>query len=83
MVVSTFKPNTVMAEVMLVVEEEKATLKLLQDAGRIGSVFLAVPHGKVFLEVNAHDSAAADATVQELPMAAWWDLEVFPLSGKA
>ena len=66
-----------------VVEEEKTMVKILQDQGRMGAIRLAVPHGKVFLEVFAADAAEAEATVRELPMCKWWDLEVYPLSGTA
>jgi muconolactone delta-isomerase len=83
MVVSTFKQGTDMAEVMTVVEQEKAKVKEIQDQGRIGSVRLAVPNGKVFLDVFANSAEEAKATVLELPMSKWWDLEVFPLSGTA
>ena len=83
MVVSTFKEDTVMPEVLKVVEEEKTMVKILQDQGRMGAIRLAVPHGKVFLEVFAADAAEAEATVRELPMCKWWDLEVYPLSGTA
>ena len=83
MVVSTFKAGTDMAEVMKVVDEEKFKVKELQTEGRIGSVRLAVPNGKVFLDVYAGSKELAAATVLELPMSKWWDLEVFPLSGTA
>ncbi len=83
MVVATFKPNTDMSEVMAVVEAEKAMVKVLQDAGRIGEIFLAVPKGKVFIEAHGDSDESAEAAVKELPMSAWWDLEVYPLSGKA
>lgn len=83
MVISTFKPGTNMSEVMAVVEEEKLKVIELQAAGRLGQIFLAVPQGKVFITLAADDSDTAEATVKELPMSAWWDLEVFTLSGKA
>ena len=83
MVVSTFKTDTVMTEVLKHVDAEKAKVLELQEAGRIGGIRLAVPRGKVFLDVFAHDEEAAAATVRELPMAKWWDLEVYPLSGTA
>jgi hypothetical protein len=83
MVVSTFKPNTDMSEVMKVVEDEKAAVKVLQADGRLGQIFLAVPNGKVFIEAFGEDTASAEAAVRELPMAAWWELEVYPLSGRA
>ncbi len=83
MVISTFKPGTDMSDVMKVVEEEKLKVKELQAAGRMGQIFLAVPQGKVFINLDAEDAFAAEAAVKELPMSAWWDLEVFTLSGKA
>ena len=83
MVVSTFKPFTDMKEVLTVVEEEKAKVLELQNEDRIGSIRLAVPQGKVFLDVFAEDAAGAEATVRELPMAKWWNIEVFTLSGTA
>lgn len=83
MVVSTFKPNTDMKDVMTVVEEEKAQVKVLQGQGRLGVIRLAVPHGKVFIEAFAEDSEGAKQAVLELPMSKWWDLEVYPLSGVA
>ncbi len=83
MVVSTFKPFTDMKEVLQVVEEEKAKVLDLQNQGRIGAIRLAVPQGKVFLDVFALDAHQAEDTVLELPMAKWWNLEVFTLSGTA
>ena len=83
MVVSTFKADTVMSEVLQHVDAEKAKVAQLQEAGRLGSIRLAVPRGKVFLDVFAEDELGAAATVLELPMSVWWDLEVYPLSGTA
>ena len=83
MVVATFVPDTDMAEVMKVVEAEKAAVKQLQAVNRIGAIRLAVPNKKVFLDVFAEDEAGATAAVRELPMAKWWSLEVYPLSGTA
>jgi muconolactone delta-isomerase len=83
MVVSTFKAGTDMSEVMTHVESEKAKVTELQAEGRLGSIRLAVPRGKVFLDVFATDEESTAATVRELPMAIFWDLEVYPLSGTA
>ena len=83
MVVSTFHEGVDMIEVLQVVEEEKAKVKELQDAGRLGGIRLAVPQGKVFLDVFANDETEAMATVQELPMARWWNLVAYTLSGTA
>jgi muconolactone delta-isomerase len=83
MVVSTFHDGVDMKDVLQVVDEEKAKVRELQDQGRLGEIRLAVPQGKVFLDVFANDEAEALATVKELPMAKWWNLVAYPLSGTA
>ena len=83
MVVSTFKAGVDMRDVLTVVDAEKAMVKVLQAAGCLGQIRLAVPQGKVFLDVYADNPTSAAATVHELPMAQWWDLEVYTLSGTA
>jgi muconolactone delta-isomerase len=80
MVVSTFKEGTEMSEVFAVIAEEQARVKVLETEGRIGSIQLSLARGTVFIETFANDAADAAATVQTLPMAKWWDLDVFPLA---
>ncbi|MDH6531901.1 muconolactone delta-isomerase [Aurantimicrobium minutum] len=79
MVVCTFKPGTNMDDVFAVVAEEQAAVQSLQSAGRLESVKLSLGRGTVFLEVRAENPVAAATTVEELPMAKWWNLDVFPL----
>jgi len=83
MVVSTFLAGTDMSEVLQVVEQEKAKVAELQEAGMLGGLRLAVPKGKVFLDVFAEDEVQAESVVRQLPMAKWWSIEVFKLSGTA
>lgn len=83
MAVSTFIDGTNMAEVLKVVEEEKAKVSELQETGHVGSVRLALPQGKVFLDVFANAAAAAKLVVEQLPVAKWWNAEIFTLSGTA
>ncbi len=83
MVVCTFKEGTNMAEVMSVVAEERSAVADLQAAGRLGAVKLATPQGKVFLQVHADDAASALSTVEALPMAAWWNIEVYAIVAPA
>ena len=83
MVVCTFQPGTVMSEVFAVVEEERAQVAALVADGRMGSVHLSPERGTVFLEVFAEDDDAARSTVETLPMARWWDLDVFPVAAPA
>lgn len=81
MVVCTFKEGTVMSDVHGVIAEEQAAAAALRAAGRIGSIYLAtISRGTVFIETFATSVEDAAATVQSLPMAVWWDIDVFPLS---
>lgn len=81
MVVCTFKKGTVMSDVYDVVAEEQAKAAELQAAGKIGPIHLAtISRGTVFIETFASSVEEATSIVQSLPMAVWWDIDVFPLS---
>lgn len=81
MVVCTFKKGTVMSDVYGVIAEEQAKASELQSAGKIGPIHLAtLSRGTVFIETFASSVEEATSIVQSLPMAAWWDIDVFPLS---
>ena len=81
MVVCTFKPGTEMSDVYSVVAEEQAKAAELQAAGKIGAIHLAtISRGTVFIETFAENLEEATATIQSLPMAIWWEIDVFPLS---
>jgi len=80
-VVCTFKPGTEMSDVYSVVAEEQAKAAELQAAGKIGAIHLAtISRGTVFIETFAENLEEATGTIQSLPMAIWWDIDVFPLS---
>jgi hypothetical protein len=72
-----------MNEVLQVVEEERAKVSELQAAKLLGEIRLAVPQGKVFLDVFSDSEEGAKAVVNLLPMAKWWSIEVYKLSGTA
>jgi muconolactone delta-isomerase len=80
MVVCTFKEGTVMSDVFAVVAEEQAAVAALEAEGRVGSINLSLARGTVFIEAFAPTGDEASATVQSLPMARWWDLDVYPLA---
>ena len=81
MVVCTFKQGTEMKDVYSVVAEEQAKAAELQAAGKIGAIHLAtISRGTVFIETFAENLEEATSTIESLPMAAWWDIDVFPLS---
>ena len=79
MVVATFKPETDMAHVFAVVAEEQARVSVLEAEGKVGQIFLSLARGTVFIQAFAAHAEEARDTVLSLPMAQWWDLELFPL----
>jgi muconolactone delta-isomerase len=81
MVVCTFKKGTVMSDVYGVIAEEQAKASELQSVGKLGPIHLAtLSRGTVFIETFASSVEEATLIVQSLPMATWWDIDVFPLS---
>ena len=84
MVVATFTPGTHMSDVLAVVPEEQARVRELQAEGRINALYLATAARQtVFLESFGHDIDDVVAMVKTLPMAKWWDIDVFPLNPPA
>lgn len=84
MVMATFRPGTDMAEIVPHVAAERERVAELEAEGRLAAVYLAnAERQTVFLVVNADTVEEATSTVASLPMAAWWDLDVFPLNAPA
>ena len=81
MVIGAFSPEADLPLMSTVLAEEVAQVKALQSEGRLGSVHISPARGRVFLEVIAEDGDAANATVQTLPMAKWWTIDVYPTVG--
>ena len=82
MVIGEFDPVTDLPLMSSVIAEEVAEVQILKSEGRLGSVHVSPTRGRVFLEVTAEDAAAAQTTVQTLPMAKWWDIDVHPTVGR-
>jgi len=81
MVVCTFKKGTVMSDVYGVIAEEQAKASELQSAGKLGPIHLAtLSRATVFIETFASSVEEATSIIESLPMAVWWDIDVFPLS---
>ena len=76
--VASFSPETDLPEMMSVIAEEVDQVGRLSAEGRLGAVHVSPPRGRVFLEVFAQDEQSARATVETLPMAKWWQIEIFP-----
>ena len=76
--VASFSPETDLPLMTAVIAEEVAQVKALTAQGRLGAVHVSPARGRVFLEVLADDEHAARITVETLPMATWWEIEIFP-----
>ena len=83
MVMCRFREGTVMSEVFAVVGEEQAAVAALVAQGRVGDIRLSLARGTVFIVVFAGSPDEAKATVGSLPMAKWWDLDVYPIAAPA
>ena len=79
-VVCSFKPDTTEEAIRALVPAEQAAASALQAAGRLGAIHIALPRRTVFIEVNASDKAAAEATVHELPMAPLWVIDTYDVT---
>ncbi len=78
MVIATFDPETDLPQMKSVIAEVVAQVKVLQGEGRLTSLHISSARGTVFLGILAEDAAEAQATVQTLPMAKWWAIDVYP-----
>ncbi|MFZ9628576.1 MAG: muconolactone Delta-isomerase family protein [Ilumatobacteraceae bacterium] len=80
MVLCTFRQGTVMSEVFAVVADEQAAVARLTEEGRLGEIRLSMARGAVFIEAFAESAEHAADVVASLPMARWWDIDVFPIA---
>jgi len=80
-VVASFSPETDLPQMNNVIAEEVSQVRALTAEGRLGAVHISPSRGRVFLEVPAEDDLSARATVETLPMAKWWTIDVYPTMG--
>jgi hypothetical protein len=78
--VCTFTPEATMEAITTLAPAERTAAADLQAAGRLGTIHIALPRRTVFIEVNAADKAAAEATVHELPMAPLWAIDTYEVT---
>lgn len=79
--VASFSPETDLPQMNAVIAEEVARVRQLSSEGRLGAVHVSPARGRAFLEVFAEQEFEARSTVETLPMARWWDIDVFPTMG--
>ena len=79
--VASFSPETDLPLMNGVLAEEVAQVRKLTAEGRLKAVHASPSRGRAFLEVVSESEDEALATVQTLPMAKWWEIEVYPTMG--
>jgi len=83
MVVATFKVGVTQDEIRALIPAEQLQAKLLEEQGLLGSIKVAMPKRTVFLEAFGQDDQGVLETIHSLPLAAVWDIEVFPTTPPA
>ena len=76
--VASFSPETDLPLMTTVIAEEVAQVRALTEEGRLKAVHVSPMRGRVFLEVIAGSEDEATQTVETLPMAQWWEIDVYP-----
>ena len=83
MVVAKFKEGVTQDEIRALIPAEQVQAKLLEDKGLIGSIKVAMPKRTVFIEAFGQDDNSVIETIYSLPLAALWELEIFPTTPPA
>ena len=76
--VASFSPEPDLPLMTAVIAEEVMQVRALTEEGRLKAVHVSPMRGRVFLEVIAESEDEARATVESLPMAQWWEIDVYP-----
>ena len=83
MVVATFKVGVTPEDIRALIPAEQAQAKVLEERGQLGFIKVAMPRRTVFIEAFGHDDQNVLETIHSLPLAALWDIEVFPTTPPA
>jgi hypothetical protein len=83
MVVSTFKADATMEQIQALIPAEQERAKELEALGIITSIKISMPRRTVFIETAGESQESVMKAILSLPMAAIWDIEVFPTTPPA
>lgn len=83
MVVATFKEGVTQEEIRALIPAEQLQAKLLEEQDLLGSIKVVMPKRTVFLEAFGKDDQSVLETIHSLPLAALWDIELFPITPPA
>ena len=78
MIVSTFKAEATMEQIQALIPAEQARAKELEALGIITSIKISMPKKTAFIETAGENQEIVMDAILSLPMAAIWDIEVFP-----
>ena len=77
MVIATFKEGITQDEIRALIPAEQAQAKVLEERGLLGFIKVAMPRRTVFLEAFGLDDQSILETINSLPLATLWDIEIF------
>ena len=83
MVVATFKDGVTPEDIRALIPAEQMQAKALVEQGVLGFIKVAMPKRTVFLEAFGEDDVSVLSTIETLPFAAFWNIEVFPTTQPA
>jgi hypothetical protein len=78
MVVATIREDSDMTRLAALVPAEVAHVERLREQGLMGSIHVALSRRTVFIETLADDEAEAVRTVETLPLAEFFEIDVYP-----
>jgi hypothetical protein len=83
MVVAKFKEGVVQEEIRALIPAEQAQAKILEEDGVIANIKVSMPKRTVFIEAFGEDEQELLKNIETLPLAALWDIEIFPTTPPA
>ena len=83
MVIATFNEDVTPEDIRALIPAEQVQAKLLEEQGLLGSIKVAMPKRTVFLEAFGQDDQGVLETIHSLPLAALWEIELFPITPPA
>jgi hypothetical protein len=72
-----------MEQIQALIPAEQARAKELEELGVITSIKISMPKRTAFIEAAGIDQAIVMESILTLPMAAIWDIEIFPTTPPA
>jgi hypothetical protein len=78
MVLGTLRPDTDFTAFSAAREDEQKQLEVLRSDGRIGAHHVSPARGATFIEIIAADEKEVAETLDTLPFARFFDVDVYP-----